>query len=427
MRIRMCGTPRGPILAPPAAEPGLRVGKQAMASARKDRGRTATDHAELEALRQENVILRQTLNAIDGTVVVYDAERRFVFANTAYHEFFPHLPPTEELAGQRYEAVLEKSIDAHSVNDPQAYSDRAAFLEKRVRALDRRDHVPREIHDAESGHWYLVRVRHTPDGHRVALRVDITEQKRLQEALEQARAAAERASRGKSQFLANISHELRTPLNAVINFARLMAEQIHGPLGASDYRDYAESIHDSGVNLLALIERLLDFARADAGGLALSEHAVNLRALVESVVRLLQPEATRSGITLRTTVPADLPPVLGDAPRLRQALFNVVSNAVKYSGPESKVSVAARARPNDGAVEIEVVDNGPGIPSEDLARVLLPFERAAELHRPGVGLGLAMATKLLALHGGALALDSTPGQGTVVRLTLPAERVMAST
>ncbi|MDR3535486.1 MAG: ATP-binding protein [Acetobacteraceae bacterium] len=398
-----------------------------MADAPKEAGRTAADQTELEALRQENAILRQTLNAIDGTVVVYDAARRFVFANTAYHEFFPHLPPTEELAGQPYAAVLERSIDARMVNDPQAYTDRASFLARRVRALDRRDATPREIHDAESGHWYMIRVRHTPDGHRVALRVDITEQKRLQEALEQARATAERASQGKSQFLANVSHELRTPLNAVINFARLMAEQIHGPLGVRDYVDYAESIHHSGVDLLTLIERLLDFARADAGGLTLCKHAVNLRALLESVVRLLQPEASRLGITLCAAVPADLPPVLGDTPRLRQALFNVVSNAVKYTGREGRVDVSARALADDGGVEITIADNGPGIPPEDLARVLLPFERAAELHRPGIGLGLAMATRLVTLHGGHLTLDSTPGQGTVARMTLPATRVLAHT
>lgn len=400
---------------------------QRIADASESGDRTAIDQRELAALRQENAILRQTLDAIDGTVVVYDADRRFVHANRAYHEFFPHLPQDGELIGQRYEALLEQSIAARTVADPQAYTDREAFIEKRVRALDRRDSAPREIHDAESGHWYMIRVRHTEDGHRVALRVDITEQKRLQQALEVARAAAERASLGKSAFLANISHELRTPLNAVINFARLMAEQIHGPLGAPDYMDYAMSIHASGVDLLTLIERLLDFARADSGALKLSEHPVNLRALLESVARLLQPEAHRAGVVLTTAIPADLPPLMGDAARLRQMVFNLLSNAVKYSGADSRVVMTTQVLPDHGGVLIEIRDNGPGIDPADLARLMLPFERAMALNRPGIGLGLAMTNKLVALHGGTLALDSAPGRGTVARLRLPAERLVSRT
>lgn len=389
--------------------------------------RNTADRAELIALRHENAILRQTLDAIDGTVVVYDAERRFVLANRAYHDFFPHLPADQELIGQRYEDVLTHSIEAHSVADPQAYTDRAAFLERRIRALNRRDATPREIHDLETDHWYMVRVRHTEDGHRVALRVDITQQKQLQRELEQARAAAERASAGKSRFLANISHELRTPLNAVINFARLLTEQIHGPLGAPAYLDYAQSIRESGTHLLALIEELLDFARAESGRLTLNEQPVNLRALIGSVVRLLQPEAAKTQITLHLTAPADLPPVQGDNTRLRQVLFNLLHNAITYTGPGGRVDVSA-SRLADGGLEIRIADNGPGIAAADLSRVLLPFERAVDggyAHHPGMGLGLALTNHLVALHGGELRLSSTVGHGTVAVVELPAKRVLA--
>jgi signal transduction histidine kinase len=392
-------------------------------------GSRIAEAAELAALRSENDILRQTLDAIDGTVVVYDANQRFVMANRAYHEYFPHLPPDSVLAGQPYENVLALSIAAGSVIEPDAYKDPAAYIERRKHDLDRRDDPPRETYDRRADRWSVVRVRYTPDGHRVALRVDITEQKRLQAQLAEARVEAERANRAKSQFLANISHELRTPLNAVINFARLMNEQIHGPLGAPDYLEYARSIHDSGANLLRLIEQVLDFARSDAGGLTLSEQPVNLRGLLESVSRLLLPEASRSGIELRTSVPADLPAVLGDSARLRQVLVSLLTNALKFAAGTSggRVSLSARVLPDRGGIEVLISDNGPGIGASDLARVLQPFERAADPTMPGVGLGLALAQRLVSLHGGTLTLDSAPGRGTVARVRLPPDRVLPRT
>jgi signal transduction histidine kinase len=383
-----------------------------------------TEEDELEALRQENLLLRRTLDFVDGTIVAYDSERCFVLANKAYYEFFPHLPPEKELVGQRYEAVLERSIEAGSVLDPQAHTDRAAFIASRIQVLERRDETPRETYDPRSGRWHLIRIRHTPDGARVSLRVDITEQKRLQQDLEKARDAAEQASQGKSRFLANMSHELRTPLNAVINFARLMAEQIHGPLGSPEYVEYARSIQDSGLDLLSLIERLLDLARADAGTLALSEQPVNLRALLDSAARQFRAQAEESRIELRTSIAPDLPTVLADKVRLRQILTSLLDNAVRYSGPGSEVELAARALPDHGPVVIEISDNGRGIAAEDLERLLLPFERADATARPGLGIGIPLANHLAHLHDGSLTIDSLPGRGTTVRVSLPAKRLL---
>jgi signal transduction histidine kinase len=380
-----------------------------------------SERAELETLRRENALLRQTLDAIDATVVVYDADHRFVLANRAYHQFFPHLPAGQTLIGERYESLLERSIHAGTVTDPQAYSDRAGFIARRVRALA--EAGAREVYEPHSGHWYLIRVRHTPEGARVALRVDITEQKRLQQALEEARSAAERASLGKSRFLANMSHELRTPLNAVINFARLLVEQIHGPLGAPDYLEYASCIRESGIDLLSVIERLLDFARADAGALALSEQPVNLRGLLDSVLRAHQASAARGGVEVRAAVPADLPSLLGDAARLRQVFGNLLDNAIKYSGAGHAVELAATLEA-DGDLSVSIADDGPGIAADDLSRMLQPFERADLPRRPGLGLGLPLANHLVRLHGGGLEIASTPGQGTIVRVRLPAGRVL---
>jgi signal transduction histidine kinase len=145
-------------------------------------------------------------------------------------------------------------------------------------------------------------------------------------------------------------------------------------------------------------------------------------------VRLLQPEAQLAQISLRAAVPADLPPVRGDNTRLRQILFNLLTNAIQYTGPGGRVALSTRVLPH-GALEIAIADNGPGIAAADLARVMLPFERAVDgtssRHR-GMGLGLALANHLVTLHGGVLTLDSAPGAGTTARVALPAGRVLSA-
>jgi len=382
--------------------------------------------AELVALRRENALLRETLDAIDGTIVVYDAERRYVLGNRAYHEHFPHLPSEATLAGMLFEDVLALSIKAGTVVDPAAYTDTAAFIARRIREIDNGPLTPRETYDSVRRKWYMIRVSRTATGTRISLRVNIDQQKRLQRDFERASQAAQAASRAKSLFLANIGHELRTPLNAVINFARLIQDQIHGKLGSPLYGEYAQNIRESGEHLLTLIEELLDLARAEAGRLTLTERPVNLRAILLSVTRLLQPEATTSGVQLTAEIPADLPSVRADSTRLRQILFNLLANAIKFSRQGDRVNMHA-ARLPDGQLRISVADTGPGIAAEDMERLMRPFERAADgmaREIPGVGLGLPLASHLIALHGGQLSMDSTPGGGTTASFNLPADRVL---
>jgi signal transduction histidine kinase len=377
-------------------------------------------------LRRENELLRATLDAVDGTIVVYDADRRYVLANRAYHEHFPHLPDDAALAGKRYEEVLAMSIAQGAVIEPEAYTDTAEFIAKRTRVIDEARTPPREVYDPVRRKWYMIRVNRTPNGARVALRVDIDGQKRMQRELEQASQAAETASRAKSMFLANIGHELRTPLNAVINFARLIQDQIHGQLGSPLYREYAQSIRESGSHLLALIEELLDLARAQEGRLTLKERPVNLRSIVQSVCRLLEPEATSVGVRLGVAVPSDLPSVRADSTRLRQVLFNLLANAIKFSEQGGMVRVSVGLK-SDGRMQIDIADTGPGIAMEDMARIMRPFERATDRmgrEIPGVGLGLPLASQLISLHGGKLEVDSEPGAGTTASFYLPAERVI---
>ncbi|MEJ0019118.1 MAG: ATP-binding protein [Acetobacteraceae bacterium] len=399
-------------------------------------GHTAELVTELELLRSEtvrlrrqNAILRETLDTVEGSVVVYGPGRRYLLANQAYHTLFPHLPPDEELVGRRYEEVLGLSLAAGWIDDPAGNGDPAAYAAKRAADLDRRlageELTARETYNAKSGRWYLLRSRRTPTGNVVTLRVDITAQKQLQASLRQTSEAAENSSRMKSQFLGNITHELRTPLNAVINFAQLIAEQAHGPVGAPEYRTYARDIQDSGIHLLTLIDELLDLARAEAGRLTIVEGMVHPRRLIASACRVLAPEAAKAGITLEYDIAPGLGSLCGDAHRLKQVLLNLVANAIKFTDRGGAVCVAAVSDP-DGALRITVRDNGIGIAEGDLARVMEPFEQAdsSGVQRPGVGLGLPLSRHLIELHGGTLRLESERGVGTSAVLTLPASRVV---
>jgi PAS domain S-box-containing protein len=255
--------------------------------------------------------------------------------------------------------------------------------------------------------------------------VDITERKQLEERLREAKEQAEAGSRAKSRFLANMSHELRTPLNAVIGFAEIMREEVAGPLGAPEYREYAGLIHQSGMALLDLITNLLDFARVEAGGLELAVGDVEVMRLLRSVAAVARAEAAAAGIAKLASL--EVEPTTGtlgiraDEQRLRQIVRALIGNALKFTPPAGRVTVRARKLP-DGWAEMVVEDSGIGMSPSDLEQAFDPFWQADSglgRTRPGAGIGLKLARQLAALHGGRLTLESEAGQGTRAILLLP--------
>ena len=254
---------------------------------------------------------------------------------------------------------------------------------------------------------------------------DISPQIRVENALREAKEAAEAANVAKSQFLANISHELRTPLNAIIGFSEMIDQDLAGPVQPKQ-REYTKIVLQSGRHLLEVINDILDLARFDAGKFELTEDdSVDLRYVAETCLALTGPQAAAGGLELRVEIAETLPLVVADPTRLKQILLNLVSNAIKFTRPGGSVVVRACAVA-DGGVALEVEDTGVGMTPAEVEIALEPFGqvdgRLAREHE-GTGLGLPLARRLIELHGGELIVRSEKGRGTTIAVTLPASRV----
>jgi PAS domain S-box-containing protein len=259
----------------------------------------------------------------------------------------------------------------------------------------------------------------------VCIGFDITDQHQIELTLTRAKNEAEQASRAKSEFLANMSHELRTPLNAILGFSQVIRDRHFGD-DATRYSEYAANIHDSGEMLLALISDILEMSKLEAGKLKLAEEIVDVRPVVESCRTMVAGRAQDASIELASMIPHGFK-VRGDQRALKQILLNLMSNAVKFTQASGKVTVSAR-RAAGGDVELSVADTGIGIHPAALRQVFQPFFQIDHTHtrsRSGTGLGLSITKHLVELHGGTIRIDSTPGIGTTVLVTLPAARAVS--
>jgi signal transduction histidine kinase len=232
----------------------------------------------------------------------------------------------------------------------------------------------------------------------------------------------ETVSRHKSDFLAGMSHELRTPLNAIIGFSEVLNEKMFGELNERQV-EYVNDILGAGRHLLSLINDILDLSKVEAGKMELDLGPVLMADTLASGVALHRERASRKGIDLSLDVPT-IDEISADERKVRQVLFNLLSNALKFTPEGGRITVSARA--DDGIVAVSVADTGPGIRAEDVEHIFEEFRQVAGTQE-GTGLGLALSRRFVELHGGRLWVDSEFGSGSTFTFTLPATPVVAAT
>ena len=391
--------------------------------------RSAIDHARMlaERLEQEKAAVSQSLSAATETIdlieerlrsgidaitdgfAIFGADGRLVVANRAYlrpFEGIDAIAPGVSIRRILQACATEGVVDL-GTEDPDAW---ITMMEDRWT----RDPIPETVLHFTNGMSVRLIERRARNGDIVNLGRNITTTLQHEAELQEARHRAEVANRAKSAFLANMSHEIRTPMNGVVGMADLLCATDLG----EDQKLYAETIRSSGEALLAIINDVLDYSKIDADKLNLSPEQFDLERCIHDVLTMLQPDARRRGIDLILDYDLFLPTCfLADPGRMRQVLTNLVGNAVKFT-EQGHVLIRVVGMPtDDGAMQLHITveDTGIGIAPEDQAAIFGEFnqvEEASNRRFEGTGLGLAITKRLIALMGGQIWLDSTPGQGS---------------
>jgi PAS domain S-box-containing protein len=397
--------------------------------ARKDgRGRTVLLWSDVTQARHHLGRLEEAIGLSADAVAFYDRAERFLMGNDRYAQLAG--ATLEELKGKSITEVVTRAANSGQVVHDQTRTD---WLAKRLAA--HRANASAHTLSATDGTVYLVRTRATPDGGRVLVFTDITEKSRAEAALAQTekaladqRSQAERqntyladlsqkldrasaeAEGAKTTLLRAMSHELKTPLNAILGFSDLMGS-LADNLNPAQVKEYAGLIHQGGVNLLRLVNQIMDLTKLAAGRYDLRRGPLDAARALANAAEPYAAKAAQRAIALEI---AYCPPgVMIDADETvaLAMIGHLLDNALAFTQPGGWVRLSVRHE--DDRIAVAVADNGPGVSAADLERILRPFEQAGDVthHAEGSGLGLTLVKAFAELHGGTLAIRSTPGEG----------------
>lgn len=398
--------------------------------------RDVTDIARaLEQARVAQGKLRDFVACSSDWVWETDARGRLVSLSSQLTRLLG--APAAAFSGRRFRDLgrfVEPELS--DLADTGAFQDRQRIHDLRFDVVDRDGKAVAQIisgvpiFDDRSGRFLGYRGTGTDISEQVAatealtasrdrLSLALSELKNKNAELEAAFAAADAGNRAKSAFLANISHELRTPLNAILGFAEVLKLELFGSLGNDKYRSYSGDIYSSARHLLDLISNILDLSTLESGRKSVTMEVIDLVEEARYCMRLIEAEAGKKELGLTIDAPPFAVLGFGDRRSMRQVLTNLLTNAVKFTLPGGSVAIGFASR--EGKTAVIVHDTGVGIPAEEIARILRPFERSSTAYvrdQDGSGLGLALCQSLVTLQGGLLQIDSQPGEGTAVGVWL---------
>lgn len=257
---------------------------------------------------------------------------------------------------------------------------------------------------------------------------DITQWKRTEEELRNAKRAAETANAHKTEFLARVSHEIRTPLNAIIGFSDMMASEHFGPVGHPRYIEYAGDIGRSGRHVLDIVNDLLDISKIEAGEMDLDFGSVEINDAVSEAVSLVQPQANSQRVIIRTSLSATVPSVVADSRSIKQIALNILANAIRFTPSGGQIVVSTSYEAN-GSVILRIRDTGVGMTRVELDQAMKPFRQVTTGGRKrgdGTGLGLPLTKAMAEANRAQFAITSAPNEGTLVEISFPSQRVLAN-
>ncbi|MCA1403753.1 PAS domain S-box protein [Ensifer sp. IC3342] len=376
---------------------------------------------EASRLRMEIDELRSILETATDGVVILGQEGDVRTMNGSASALFNY--DEDEIRGKPFAALFAHESQKAVLDYLQGLSGHgvASVLN------DGREVIGREANGGFIPLFMTIGRLSSSNGYCAVIR-DITQWKRTEEELRNAKRAAETANAHKTEFLARVSHEIRTPLNAIIGFSDMMASEHFGPAGHPRYIEYAGDIGRSGRHVLDIVNDLLDISKIEAGEMDLDFSAVDINDAVSEAVSLVQPQANSQRVIIRTSLSGSVPTVVADGRSIKQIALNILANAIRFTPSGGQIVVSTSYEAN-GSVILRIRDTGIGMTRSELDQAMKPFRQVTTGGRKrgdGTGLGLPLTKAMTEANRAQFSINSTPNEGTLVEISFPSQRVLAN-